>query len=122
MITMNFYKDGAYVTGHDIPEVCTVVSYCMWACIEDCLEENKDITYYESGWDDDHKRLGLSYFKINLYSEAHKKIYKRFRENSIYYVNMPEHKVETNERLEELINWESALVDAKNRGKLGGYA
>jgi hypothetical protein len=114
LITINFYKDGAYVTGHDVMEICRIVSYCMWACIEDCLSEDKDIWYYESGNDDNHKQLGFTYFKINSESEVHKKIYKRFKENSTFYTNVPEHEIAVNERLEELINWDIALADAKS--------
>jgi hypothetical protein len=114
MITLNFYKDGAYIKGHDINEICTLVSYAMWNCIEDCLDINDDVWHYESGYDEKWKYLGFTYIKINLDCVEHIKILDRFRSRIIYWVGgLFPNRVKINENQEELINWNKALFDAK---------
>lgn len=114
MITINLYKDGAYVKGHDIPELCTLVSYAMYSCMNDCYEEDTDLYYYESINDKQWSRLGLTYFKINLDSEGHLKVFGRFKRNIMEWITalFPE-RIKIIEKPDEEINWEDALADAK---------
>jgi len=130
MITIAFYKNGAYVTGHDTDEICTLISYAMWACIEDCLQENDDVCHYESGFDENWKHLGFTYIKINKDVPEHNKILERFRKNLSYFISrwddvwdendkkLPDcegrkRRVQVNSRLDEYINWDTALQNAK---------
>lgn len=64
MIKVNVFKDGVYVFGHDRNEVCTLISYAMYSAINDCLRLTDEIEYYQSTNDENHSRLGLTYFKI----------------------------------------------------------
>ena len=129
MIEIKFYKDGAYIKGHDIDEICTLVSYAMWACIEDCLRENEDVYHYESGFDDKWKHLGFTYIKINKDCPEHVKILERFKKNISFFVSKWDDIWDENGKKidncegrarrvnvinhEGFIDWDSALKDAK---------
>lgn len=114
LITINFFKDGAYVKGHDIPEICTNISYAMWCIINDCLEEDADVYYYESANDEQWKHLGFTYVKINMEVDVHKKIYSRFKQNLSEWVTVLfPNRVKIIEKMNDLIIWENALRDAK---------
>lgn len=113
MITINFFKDGAYIKGHDIEEICSLVSYAMWCCIGDCFKENADVFYYESGNDEAWSKLGLTYIKINLDIEEHSKIFNRFKENiTCWLKELYKDRVKIIS-LEKYIDWDLALKDAK---------
>lgn len=113
LITINFYKDGAYVKGHDTQEVCAVISYAMWSCIEDCIQENDNVDHYQSANDPEWKSLGLTYIKIDLSVNEHVKIFNKFKTNIWEWAShlYPQVKFSLNEN--GLINWETALLDAK---------
>jgi hypothetical protein len=114
LITINFFKDGAYVKGHDINEICTNISYAMWACMNDCYLEDSDIYYYESANDENWSRLGFTYFKLNISVDGHMKIYKRFKHNISEWITVLfPNRVKIIEKLDDEINWEKALNDAK---------
>lgn len=113
MITTNFHPDGAYIKGHDSNEVCTLVSYAMWACMNDCYREDTNIVFYESINDEEWKSLGFTYIKIDESVEGHVKILDRFKLNLTYWIEVlfPNRIFIINH--DGLINWESALNDAK---------
>lgn len=131
MITMNFYKDGTCITGHDINEICTLVSYAMWACIEDCLNKNDNVHYYESCYDNKWKNLGLSYIKIDTECPEHLTIFERFKDNITRFVSRWDDIWDENGKklvncegrkqrvkinyYDEYIDWDTALQDAKQR-------
>jgi hypothetical protein len=113
MITINFYKDGAYIKGHDIKEVCSVISYAMWSCVNDCLEANENVHHYQSHIDEIWRDLGFTYIQIDLDVEEHRKIFNNFKANLWNWVDelYPQVKIIDNE--DEFINWNNALKDAK---------
>lgn len=114
MITINFFKDGAYIKGHDTPEVCTLISYAMWSCINDCIDENEDVYHYQSANDSNWSYLGFTYIKINTDIEEHKKIYNKFKDNISYWIEeLLPHTVKIVNRLNDEIDWFEALADAK---------
>lgn len=114
MITINFYEDGAYVKGHDIQEVCSVVSYAMWCCINDCLDANENMTYYESANDEQWKGLGFSFIKIDTGDKNHMKTLNVFKERLSFWLEVIHHnrvKIICNDGL--FIEWDEALKDVK---------
>lgn len=113
MITLNFYKDGAYIKGHDTQEVCAVISYAMWACIEDCIQENDNVHHYQSANDPEWKNLGFTYIKIDLSVKEHVKIFGNFKTNIWEWVSYLYPHVKFNLYENGLINWFNALEDAK---------
>lgn len=120
MIAINFFKDGAYVKGHDIQEVCTNISYAMWCCMNDCYLEDTDIYYYESANDENWSVLGFTYFKINTSVEGHFKIYSRFKQNLSEWVTaLFPNRVKIIEKMDDEINWDNALKDAKQEQGIG---
>lgn len=72
MIKLNFVNDGVYIIGHDTKEICNVISYAMWACINDCRRENKNIKFYESCNDENWNHLGFTYLQIDSECQEHK--------------------------------------------------
>jgi hypothetical protein len=113
VITLNFYKDGAYIKGHDIQEVCSVISYAMWSCVNDCLEENDNVYHYQSATDKVWERLGFTYIKIDLDVKEHIKIFNNFKANIWNWVHDLYHQVKIINNENELIDWDKALLDAK---------
>jgi hypothetical protein len=82
--------------------------------MNDCYLEDTDIECYESANDRQLFRLGLTYFKINPSVEGHVKIYSRFKTNLTEWVTVLfPNRLIIIERMDEEINWELALKDAK---------
>jgi hypothetical protein len=113
MITINFHPDGAYITGHDTDEICGVVSYAMWNCIENCHRANGDMHYYQSVHDPDWSHLGLTYINFNESCHEHITEFNNFKINvSAWVENIYPSRVKINHH-EFKINWQKALHDAK---------
>lgn len=114
LITVNFFEDGAYVKGHDIQEVCNIVSYAMWLCINDCLDTNENVTYFESCNDTQWKSLGFTFIKIDVNEENHLKILSGFKNRLPYWIDtIYPSRVKINYYDKKLIDWDEALKDAK---------
>lgn len=113
MITINFYEDGAYIKGHDIQEICSVVSYAMWSCVNDCIEEDENVYHYQSSNDKTWDKLGFTYIKIDLRVKVHIKIFNNFKANLQSWVNYLYPQVKIINNANEMINWDIALADAK---------
>ena len=126
MITMNFYSDGAYIKGHSIEKVCTLVSYAMWSCINDCLKKSDDVWHYQSANDEDEywHTLGLTYIKVDKDNKELMAIYDNFRTNLKVWLedynkddvmNRVDYMLHVKiiEKLNEEIEWKSAFKDAK---------
>ena len=113
MVTINFFKDGAYIKGHDIQEICTLVSYAMWACINDCHTENQNIKFYESCNDDNWKHLGLTFLKIDVECDEHIKLLSRLENNLLYWLEVMYPNRIGFSHSNGNIDWDSALQDAK---------
>lgn len=114
MITINFFKDGAYIKGHDEDKICTLISYAMYSCINDCIEANQNVYHYQSANYEDWQRLGLTYVKIDLTVEEHVALFYNFKSNLWSWLSelYPE-RVKINNNENELIDWDKALKDAK---------
>jgi hypothetical protein len=115
LITINFYKDGAYITGHDINEICGIVSYAMWNCIENCMRAETDMHYYQSINDPEWSRLGLTYIKINKTCLEHKIELENFKTNITGWFNHEYQGRVMFNNYNEDVNWNIALEDAKNK-------
>lgn len=114
MITINFFEDGAYIKGHDVPSICHVVSYAMWSFLQDSLNADKDVTYYQSANDENWSMLGFTYTKINPEIEEHVKLLERFKDNITCWLTELEHdRVKIIYHKEKSIDWNLALEDAK---------
>jgi hypothetical protein len=112
LITINFFKDGAYIKGHDIQEVCSVISYAMWSCVSDCIKEDENVYHYQSSNDESWEQLGFTYIKIDLNVSEHVKIFNNFKVNLMYWIEELYPQVKTIDN-EESIDWSKALLDAK---------
>ena len=113
MITLKFYKDGAFIKGHDIQEICSVISYAMYSCINDCINVNENVYHYQSHTDEEWRNLGLTYIKIDVNVEEHVISFNNFKANIWNWVHelYPQVKIINSE--DELIGWNKALLDAK---------
>ena len=87
MITLNFYKNGFEFEGHDEDLVCGVVSYATYTCISDCKVYDKNLVFYESGFDEDKKDDGSTYMVLTTDNEQVMREYWFFRENLINWCN-----------------------------------
>lgn len=113
MIKINFHLNGAYITGHDIDEICGLVSYAMWSCTNDCYKENENITFYESINDEEWSHLGFTYIKVDEGCKDHLKLLNRFKENITYWLNVLYPNRVRVITFEDNIDWNKALQEAK---------
>lgn len=114
MITLNFFKDGVYVKGHDDILICSIVSYAMYSCTNDCLIADKNVEHYASADDELWSRLGFSFIRIDTNVEQHNIALSNLRGNLWYWVNdMYPERVKVVDRFNDEINFDKALKDAK---------
>lgn len=114
MITLNFFKDGAYVKGHDVDLICSIVSYAMYSCTNDCLIVSENAEQYQSANDEEWSRLGFSFIKIDTSVEQHAISLSNLRGNLWNWVDaMYPNRVKVIDKQDEEINYPNALIDAK---------
>jgi hypothetical protein len=89
MITVQFYKNGAEVTGYDNIEICGIISYATWACACDCQDiAGKETRYYASYNRDETSQDGISWFTTDTENSQVNKLYMRFFRNiSVWSLN-----------------------------------
>lgn len=114
MITINFYKNGAYITGHSDITTCSVVSYAMWSCICDCLDEGELIKNFQSAITEGKENMGFTFVEINLNNEEHIKIFSRFRADIWCWVyEKYNDKVTVNDYPDDFIEWDKAWMEVE---------
>ena len=113
MIEVNLYNDGAYIVGHGRNELCTLVSYAISACIDDCLKHSDLIEHFESARYKEYERLGLTFVKLLTDNPKCLEILDRFKVNLTEWIECNlKGQIKVNEN-NTLISWDDALKHAK---------